>query len=819
MATETEELRLVVNLTDNASAGMAKLRNELAQLGGGSGKEHLEKFKRQNEEVTKVLKAFHVEGTAAAGVLRGAFSGGVGLATGAVGAFAAAIGYQVAQLPEWSKKLRELGIAARTLGLNPAQFRDVSKQIEEQGVSAEAATQSIAGLAAAIAELRKPGNKLQIDLLNKGVEQDVINRLLQAKTVAQELGVVLESGQRVYENAKKESGSDIVARRREAEYLAKFGLDSTMSQVKGIKDLSAEEQKAADARQKNAEHFSKLVSEADAKLEKLTDRLKDKAIGPDSMLVKGLELAVKLLDVIEKSSAFKGNDAYNKWLKNNLDQTERFKAENKSRAEKGLPPLTSQEFLKNESEGSNAKKMNFIGGGVSGGLLQNASYTGGDAVGGDPRRLAMDNTKQLARLNDNLEKLMSPGLVPDGGGGGFQNASFGGSAGAAGGGGVGGRGGFGGGGYGGGDSGVGTPNVHGPMKLGKGDDPRGLESYIRETATKYGVDPDTAVRVARSEGLRTFLGDHGKSGGAFQLYTGGGLGNEFQKETGLDPLDPKNERATIDYALKRASKDGWGAWHGAAAVGVGSREGLPGSVPTYSGGGVSTGPGAYGGTVKELQSRIAGIRRGKLAGQVRDALDYASAQTGLTVEVGSGGQRMEGAPGATGSHRHDGGMAADFKLRDEKGNLVSINDPRAIAFYRHAARAGMKGGGAAHGYMGDFTTHLDPGHRGGVYAGSEEFRRAMREGGEEYNRLGMPPKPDGVTIDEAQRSREQIDRSQSSTQKVEGTGKLSVDVRAPKGTNVEASGQGLFKNTEINRQTQMEPTRRGPAPVEDAMGI
>ena len=37
-----------------------------------------------------------------------------------------------------------------------------------------------------------------------------------------------------------------------------------------------------------------------------------------------------------------------------------------------------------------------------------------------------------------------------------------------------------------------------------------------------GVD---AVRVAMSEGLGKFSGDGGKSGGAFQLYTGGGLGN------------------------------------------------------------------------------------------------------------------------------------------------------------------------------------------------------------------------------------------------------------------------------------------------------
>jgi hypothetical protein len=36
------------------------------------------------------------------------------------------------------------------------------------------------------------------------------------------------------------------------------------------------------------------------------------------------------------------------------------------------------------------------------------------------------------------------------------------------------------------------------------------------------------------------------------------------------------------------------------------------------------------------------------------------------------------------------------------------------------------------------------------------------------------------------------------------TGKIAVDVTAPKGTRVGAEGGGLFKNVEMNRQTSME---------------
>lgn len=110
-----------------------------------------------------------------------------------------------------------------------------------------------------------------------------------------------------------------------------------------------------------------------------------------------------------------------------------------------------------------------------------------------------------------------------------------------------------------------------------GDDPRGNEAYIREKAREYGHDPDTAVAVAKSEGLRDFSGDRGTSFGAFQLHKHGGLGDEFQKQTGLDPADPKNERATIDWSMKNLGRTGWAPYHGARnRYGLGDFEGVGG---------------------------------------------------------------------------------------------------------------------------------------------------------------------------------------------------------------------------------------------------
>ena len=116
-------------------------------------------------------------------------------------------------------------------------------------------------------------------------------------------------------------------------------------------------------------------------------------------------------------------------------------------------------------------------------------------------------------------------------------------------------------------------------------DPRGVVPLIRSTAEKYGINPDIAVRVAGSEGLGNFKstipGEESYS--AFQLnMLPGSMGDQFKKETGLDPSDPKNEPAAIDYALRSATKVGWSPFHGARQAGIGPWQGI-GGAPSQGG--------------------------------------------------------------------------------------------------------------------------------------------------------------------------------------------------------------------------------------------
>lgn len=107
------------------------------------------------------------------------------------------------------------------------------------------------------------------------------------------------------------------------------------------------------------------------------------------------------------------------------------------------------------------------------------------------------------------------------------------------------------------------------------------EQYIRAAAAKRGINPNVAMAVARSEGFNGFVSSipGETSYGAFQLHItpggrGGHLGDQFQKSTGLDPSDPKNEAAGIDFALDDVRRNGWKAFHGAKNTGIGQWAGV-----------------------------------------------------------------------------------------------------------------------------------------------------------------------------------------------------------------------------------------------------
>lgn len=109
-----------------------------------------------------------------------------------------------------------------------------------------------------------------------------------------------------------------------------------------------------------------------------------------------------------------------------------------------------------------------------------------------------------------------------------------------------------------------------------------IEGYIRDAAKARGIDPDVAVRVAKSEGLGSGSwqsrvvknGRRETSYGPFQLKVDGGLGDKFKSKYKKSPTDESTVFDQVDFALDHAAKHGWGSWYGAAKVGVGKWTGL-----------------------------------------------------------------------------------------------------------------------------------------------------------------------------------------------------------------------------------------------------
>lgn len=126
-----------------------------------------------------------------------------------------------------------------------------------------------------------------------------------------------------------------------------------------------------------------------------------------------------------------------------------------------------------------------------------------------------------------------------------------------------------------------SPNAAGaptPMPTAGSTD---LESYTRQKAASLGIDPDTAIRVGNTEGgFNDPVRQNARGApayGPFQMYIGGpqnpGLGDELLAR-GIDPRKPENVYRAIDFALEHAAKNGWGAFQGAAAAGIGPFQGI-----------------------------------------------------------------------------------------------------------------------------------------------------------------------------------------------------------------------------------------------------
>lgn len=94
-------------------------------------------------------------------------------------------------------------------------------------------------------------------------------------------------------------------------------------------------------------------------------------------------------------------------------------------------------------------------------------------------------------------------------------------------------------------------------------------SIIRKVAAQEGVDPAALLKIYGTEGASAWYGDGGKSFGPFQLYTGGGLGNQYTGDRSRSAHGVEEQARYV--ARYGKSHGGWSSdiWHGLRG-GVGS---------------------------------------------------------------------------------------------------------------------------------------------------------------------------------------------------------------------------------------------------------
>lgn len=231
-----------------------------------------------------------------------------------------------------------------------------------------------------------------------------------------------------------------------------------------------------------------------------------------------------------------------------------------------------------------------------------------------------------------------------------------------------------------------------------------IEAYIRQAARQRGIDPDIAVRVARSEGglknpTQQSLSRRGNiqepSYGPFQLLIGGGntgfpvgMGNDALK-AGIDPRDPNQWQKGVDFALDRAAKVGWSPWYGAKAAGIGNMQGIGG---------------AKGLTLNSTPSGVAanpqpeGVQKLASAGRTEAAAPSGDIMGVIEGGTGSGSNYFPPAPAPPSvfDSFKNGGFEAGMKAM--AGNSNAMGGIGALA--------GLFGGGKSGG--DDGSSRIDP---------------------------------------------------------------------------------------------------------------
>jgi hypothetical protein len=849
MPSEQEELKLIVTLVDNASAGLDKIVEKTKEMGGPQVKEAHEKMRRGTEELNKAFKEI-TGGFGDAFKALGSFRGGLVAGAGGLALFGVEMTRQVSELKKWAEELRGISQAAKSIGVDPASMKNIISQFEAVGVSADQTKANLGKMADAVADLNRQGSALRRELLHiagptpeaQANMREFLDKVVHARTEEERYNAVAEARNNVLKNALA-NGYTLQEATNRANAFASHFWDKTMEAKERLNQLSAEERRIQDERIAKAREFANITGDIASEWSDIIEDLKAPMLDPAVKAAKVLlEVTKEIHEWLKKNYELAKPDEAKKSIQDTFGKfrgplqlgtpTEEQKKATEENTEASKKLKESNDQLIDALKQQGYSPMSYTGGG--GGrspLLQNASFTTGGAQG--------------------FSYGGGGGYGPFGGGRGFGGGgvSYGGSgsgSGSYGGSGMGGHGGGGGAPYGsdtGGATGgpqsgpAGDPSVpsdilakarsvalhggpraveqfmasQGYPKAGNwcgefaasvvksvgGTPPKGaaIASNWRNWGTPVApgdAQPgdiavaDRGVRTGATGSHVTIVEDVSRKAGTF-TGLGGNQGRGFESQFALK-----------GYSFRRST----GEMPNGQTAGPGTGAGA-GSTPATADG--AKGAGGVNEAIRSTHG-MAGMDEAhwKAIASIESSLDPNSNANRSTqykglFQIGTRGADSEWARRGRGSpyDPHANAEAAAKLAADNnawfKGKFG--RDPTAVETYMmHQQGRGFY----LRGTMTNIAGNPYPGMRGPQTP--ESFEAGW---GREIEKRAQRFASD----------RQQIDQSQAANGKGEGSGKISVDVNAPKGTKVDAQGGGIFKDVEINRQTQMERARSGPETI------
>ena len=296
MTTEREELRLTVSLVDNVSAGLNKIKGEFKDLTEGGGKQHAEKFKRENTEAIAILKRM----TGEAGEAYKAFGmmrlGALGAAGGV-----ALLGYEVAkQVKEWgelAEKVRAANQVARAFGIDPGAMRNIQEQLEAAGVSAEQSQGALTKFLDTMGELQR-NPAFRANILQQTLEGNVpamaarLKQIEEAKTATEKLNLARQLGIDVEQKAlaRGESPERAAGERRRLEEMLGYNR-LALGAAGQLKELTEEQARWEKERNESLEAYANTLGRIGHQWDEISKLLSGPVFSENSPLVQRRESA------------------------------------------------------------------------------------------------------------------------------------------------------------------------------------------------------------------------------------------------------------------------------------------------------------------------------------------------------------------------------------------------------------------------------------------------------------------------------------------------------------------------------------------------